>query len=263
VSPTGDLIARPGPDGTIVSRPDGSDQRVIKGSYYASGGWSPDGRKLLFMQDVGGGFTMSAVSVDAPFTAPTVVPYTRVNNARSWPGYGDVSWQPAPGEARTLASSTGCSHAEVMDRVFPKARAIGFTGRTTVGRSAATYVPRGSCGTWSISYRRGPAGVDVNLTLFRSHKQALWITHELRGWEHLKDGALVKEEDEFGAPPGGPMKRELRVWSVYRDVLIFSRSAGDRLISLASQLRLHRRVHAGVHLLEEHPARDPSCVVMC
>jgi dipeptidyl aminopeptidase/acylaminoacyl peptidase len=104
VSPTGDLVARPGPDGTIVSRPDGSDQRVISGSYYASGGWSPDGRKLLFMQDVGGGFTMTAVSVDPPFAALTVVAYARVNNARSWPGYGDVSWQPAP-DRRILVST--------------------------------------------------------------------------------------------------------------------------------------------------------------
>jgi len=100
LSPTGDLVAKPGPDGTIVSRPDGSDQRVIKGAYYASGGWSPDGSKLLFMQDVGGGFTMSAVSVEAPFTAQTVVAYARVNNARSWPGYGDVSWQPVPDHRR-------------------------------------------------------------------------------------------------------------------------------------------------------------------
>ena len=48
------------------------------------------------MRDVGGGFTMRAVSVDAPFVWTTVVDYVVVNNARSWPGYGDVSWQPIP-----------------------------------------------------------------------------------------------------------------------------------------------------------------------
>jgi probable HAF family extracellular repeat protein len=104
VSPAGDLVARPGPDGTIVSNLDGSDQRVIKGSYYATGGWSPDGRELLFMQDVGGGFTMNAVSVEPPFASKTVVAYARANNARSGPGYGDVSWQPAP-DRRILASA--------------------------------------------------------------------------------------------------------------------------------------------------------------
>ena len=39
---------------------------------------------------------MRAVSVDEPFTSTTVQTYVKVNNARSWPGYGDVSWQPRP-----------------------------------------------------------------------------------------------------------------------------------------------------------------------
>ena len=59
--------------------------------------WSPDGRKLLVMQDVGGvNFTMFAVSVDAPFESVPVVEMVRVNHARSWPGRYDVSWQPRP-----------------------------------------------------------------------------------------------------------------------------------------------------------------------
>jgi len=104
LSPTGDLIARSGPNATIVvSRPDGSDQHVVKDpagySSYAIAGWSPDGRKLLVMEDVGGGFRMRAASVRWPWVGArfaTVVAYARVNNARSWPGYGDVSWQPIP-----------------------------------------------------------------------------------------------------------------------------------------------------------------------
>ena len=102
VSTTHDLIARFGADGTIVvSGPDGSDQRVIKAdldgySSYGIAGWSPDGRKLLLMTDVGGGFRMTAVSVEPPFASKTVVAYVRVNTARSWPGNGDVSWQPLP-----------------------------------------------------------------------------------------------------------------------------------------------------------------------
>ena len=46
------------------------------------------------MRDVGGGFKMRAVSVHTPFLSTTVVAYVSVNNQRSWPGYGDVSWQP-------------------------------------------------------------------------------------------------------------------------------------------------------------------------
>lgn len=99
LSPTGDLIARRGAAFTIVvSRPNLSDRRVINDDppSYAIAGWSPDGRKLLLMRDVGGGFTMRAVSVEAPFASTTVVGYASVNTARSWPGYGDVSWQPIP-----------------------------------------------------------------------------------------------------------------------------------------------------------------------
>jgi hypothetical protein len=37
---------------------------------------------------------MRAVSVNAPFTSTPIAINVRVNHARSWPGYGDVSWQP-------------------------------------------------------------------------------------------------------------------------------------------------------------------------
>ncbi len=98
VGPDGRLVARLEDCGIVASRPDGSERRVIPDQpcSYAISGWSPDGRKLLVMRDVNGGFGMRAVSVNAPFTATTVVAYVRVNNARSWPRYGDVSWQPIP-----------------------------------------------------------------------------------------------------------------------------------------------------------------------
>jgi WD40 repeat protein len=98
LSPTGQLIASMSSSGIVVSRPDGSNRRVIPDDppSYAIAGWSPDGHSLLLMRDVCGcGFVMSAVSVDAPYVS-TGVAFARVNNARSWPGYGDVSWQPNP-----------------------------------------------------------------------------------------------------------------------------------------------------------------------
>lgn len=96
LSPRGRLIATPSDRGIVVSRRDGSDRRVINDHQpsYAIGGWSPDGRELLVMRDVNGGFMMRAVSVVPPFGSTTVVAYVSVNNARSWPGYGDVTWQP-------------------------------------------------------------------------------------------------------------------------------------------------------------------------
>jgi hypothetical protein len=98
VSPTGDRVARQVGSPVVVWRPGPSARRVIDvdSPGYAIAGWSPDGRKLLLMTDVDGGFTMRAVSVEAPFASTPVVAYVRVNNARSWPGYGDVSWQPIP-----------------------------------------------------------------------------------------------------------------------------------------------------------------------
>lgn len=102
VSPTGALVASldSANEAVVVSRPDGSERRVIPDDLkgypsYAIGGWSPDGRKLLLMKDVGG-FNMRAVSVDPPFASQTIVSSVRVNDPRSWPGYGDVSWQPMP-----------------------------------------------------------------------------------------------------------------------------------------------------------------------
>jgi Tol biopolymer transport system component len=97
LSPTGRLIARTLSDGKIlVSRRNGSHTRILALGSYAVAGWSPDGRKVLIMNDVGNGFEMRAVTVRAPYRPATFVAYTAVNNDRSWPGYGDVSWQPTP-----------------------------------------------------------------------------------------------------------------------------------------------------------------------
>jgi hypothetical protein len=106
-SPGGDLVATNG--GSAVSRLDGSDKRDIP-SRGQIVGWSPDGRKLLVIQDdvggnpdrslppCGGGsdFTLRAVSVQAPFTSTPIASYVCVNTPRTSPGYGDVSWQPIP-----------------------------------------------------------------------------------------------------------------------------------------------------------------------
>jgi Tol biopolymer transport system component len=105
VGPGRDLVARrvtldagAARCGIAVSRPNGSNRRVIsdRPCSYAIAGWSPDGRKLLVMRDVNGGFALRAISVNAPFISTTVVAYVGVNNARSWPRFGDVSWQPIP-----------------------------------------------------------------------------------------------------------------------------------------------------------------------
>jgi Tol biopolymer transport system component len=100
VAPAGNLVAHLTTDAgcaLVVARPDGSDERSMHfyPCMYAVAAWSPDGRKLLVMEDVSGrDFTMFATSVDAPFDTVPIVQSVRVNHGRSWPGRGDVSWQP-------------------------------------------------------------------------------------------------------------------------------------------------------------------------
>ena len=78
------------------------------------------------MKDMDGlHFAMIAVSVNAPFAITAVVADVRVNHARSWPRYGDVSWQPA------CARST-----EQLRRVDSKAELIKIRNETTL------WVPR-------------------------------------------------------------------------------------------------------------------------
>jgi Tol biopolymer transport system component len=111
-SPGGDLVAVLTNGGIRVSRPDGSDKRIIPDDppSYAIAGWSPDGRKLLLMRDVGprppgsslppcasqNDFTMRAVTTQAPFASTPIASYVCTDGDRAWPGYGDVSWQPIP-----------------------------------------------------------------------------------------------------------------------------------------------------------------------
>ena len=96
LSPAGDLIARLERCRVVVANADGTDSRVVaSGCYYALGTWSPDGRRILYMQDVSGGdYTMLATSVEEPFDTVPIAAFVPVNHARSWPGHGDVSWQP-------------------------------------------------------------------------------------------------------------------------------------------------------------------------
>ena len=99
-APNGELVARDVNATIVVERADGSDSRIVaQVGAYSLAGWSPDSRWILSMQDVSGfHFTMHATSVVEPFETVTIVRMVRVNHGRSWPGDGDVSWQPIPGE---------------------------------------------------------------------------------------------------------------------------------------------------------------------
>ena len=100
LSPAGDRIARiasqPGSSCQIVvSRPDGTAAHAIALAVCgAIAAWSPDGRQVLLLQEVGSAnVAMQAIAVDS-LTQVTIVSTVRTNGARSEPGRGDVSWQP-------------------------------------------------------------------------------------------------------------------------------------------------------------------------
>ena len=113
-SPSGDRAVLADTRGVIIERPDGSDVRVLltpaalgslvgyPGSLtpYSFPAWSPDGRFVLALGDVGGpGFAMAAMSVDSPAHSIVLARYVAVNSASNWPVRGDSSWQAVFGES--------------------------------------------------------------------------------------------------------------------------------------------------------------------
>jgi len=157
--------------------------------------------------------------------------------------------------AATPASARGCAQFNALKRVFPKATAVGLTSRTRIRREARRDpVLPGHCATWFATYRAkvGLLGVmseaahaDTSLTLYRTHKQALRAFKPTSGpVKRLANGALVRTSNKINS---GGMRRTVEVDSVYRNVFINSWSRNDVTpILAADQLRIHRRMHAGI-----------------
>jgi hypothetical protein len=113
LSPSGDRAVLSDTRGVIIERPDGSGARVLltpeefgslMGDYccsltpYSFPAWSPDGRFVLALGDIGGpGFALAAISVDSPAQSIVLAPYVAVNSASNWPVRRDSSWQPVFG----------------------------------------------------------------------------------------------------------------------------------------------------------------------
>ena len=109
-NPLEGVTSAPSPDGSSVARleegdvisianSDGSQRREISSDCggYGLAAWSPDGRYILVISDsTGRDAVIHACSVDQPFEPRITVDSFRVNGGRSWPGFGDVSWQPIP-----------------------------------------------------------------------------------------------------------------------------------------------------------------------
>jgi hypothetical protein len=146
------------------------------------------------------------------------------------------------------ASVPGCAQFADLKRAFPKATAVGFTSRGRISRgSIRAPIWPGTCAKWFTRYRRGSAGVDVSLTLYKSHRQALVALAEpLFGpVTVLANGAQVRTRRGEGSV-NGVRKQYAGVASVYRNVFISSVSIDEAPVPLAAQKRLHRGIHVGV-----------------
>jgi hypothetical protein len=147
------------------------------------------------------------------------------------------------------AGAPGCRQLGALRSAFPDAAAIGFTTRERVAReSLRAPIWPGTCGKWFTRYRRGPAEIEVSLTLYKTHRQALVALAEpLYGpVKDLANGARVRTSISL-ASVNGVFKTAAGVASVYRNVFISSLSIAKSPVPLVTQMRLHRGIHGRVH----------------
>jgi len=158
--------------------------------------------------------------------------------------------------AATPASARGCAQLKALKKVFPKPTAVGFTTRTAVTRggnpprSMEIFVWPGICGGWETEYRQLGHSVWIGLGLYRTHKQAMAAFTEAANGPTflLADGAHVRYIDGT-ADVNGVQEGDVGVETVYRNVFISSGEIAEDPLPLAAQLRLHRRIHAGVRAM--------------
>jgi hypothetical protein len=161
----------------------------------------------------------------------------------------DASTLPSESSAKGVTTqASGCGSLDALKTAFPEATEVGFTKRQPIRlQPARAPVWPGRCVGWWTTYRQGSPGVDVSLTLYKTHEQAVAALSEAAYGpvESLANGALVRKHRGPAAVNGVP-KRSVGLVSVYRNVFSSSLSIADKPISLAAQLALHRRIDEGV-----------------
>jgi len=161
---------------------------------------------------------------------------------------------PSPTSTSAETTETGaCGKFEALKAAFPEASEVAFTERESIGPygQRGTAWP-GRCAGWRTTYSVGSAEVEIAMTLYKTHKQALTALAEpaLGPVEKLSNGALVRKRRGRISIAGVPARHWL-VASVYRNVFSISTSTApsstaDKPISLSAQIALHRRFHEGV-----------------
>jgi hypothetical protein len=160
-----------------------------------------------------------------------------------------------PSQSSATAETTkarGCRNFDALKAAFPEASEVGFTERQPIRfQSAREPVWPGRCVGWWTTYSQGSPGVDVSVTLYETHEQAVAALAEAAYGpvETLSNGALVRKYRGPAAVNGVP-KRSVGLVSVYRNVFSSSVSIEDQPISLSAQLTLHRSIDEVVHTLD-------------
>lgn len=149
-----------------------------------------------------------------------------------------------------------CSQRDSVKTVFPAAKQVGFSRRSSVRfQEARAPVWPGRCVGWWTEYEHLANGVqvdyvDVGVTLYKTPKQALVALREpaFGPVRVLSNGAKVRTASDGGS-----------IASVMRNVMVSSTSshlpvdaggvpdfAGGPDVPASVQMKLHRSIHAAV-----------------
>ena len=141
----------------------------------------------------------------------------------------------------------GCAQLAQLEKVFPIAKAAGFTGRLQI----RTQYPRepvspGRCGGFWTTYKGAGSTVDVELTLYRSSKDVgAALAEPLYGRVHvLPNGARVRILGPSPVSVNGMAGASTGAVSAFRDLFIGSISISTSMkpVPVMVQLRIHRLI---------------------
>lgn len=146
-SPRADRLAFLRGDTLLVTRPDGTDPRVISAGVYATPRWSPDGKRIAYVKQEGGiGGDAYLYVADADGTkARPLTPRTSRFTFFEYSSHFD--W--APGGDRIVFSTSGRAFVLRVDGDSPQMVADGLIGHTDSG--SPTWSPDGK----KIAFVRG------------------------------------------------------------------------------------------------------------
>lgn len=152
----------------------------------------------------------------------------------------------------TPATPVGCGQFTSLRQVFPTAHAIGFDKRDPIRRQGLRQpIWPGTCGKLFSRYLRGNGAIEVSVTLYKTHNQALVALAEpaYMPIDVLSNGAQMRVGISAASVNGVP-KTHVGAASVYRNVFISSLEISKHPISGRAHVRLHRAIHARVPRLQ-------------